>query len=97
MTPLGEILARPPFVFLRPFKEYLKVAATVKDIVGIEADATGRPTAASLVKSYEAWVTAVTTTVPPDQLLVHTATDGYGPLCAFLGAQPPPGDEPYPR
>ena len=34
-------------------------------------------------------------TVPADRLLVHRATDGWAPLCAFLGKPIP--DAPYPR
>ena len=38
---------------------------------------------------------AVKALVPEDRLLVHTATDGWGPLCEFLGKDIP--EEPYPR
>jgi hypothetical protein len=36
----------------------------------------------------------VKATVPKERLLVHRASDGWAPLCAFLGAPVP--DEPYP-
>jgi len=35
------------------------------------------------------------TSIPPERLLVFRATDGWGPLCNFLGVPVPP--EPYPR
>jgi hypothetical protein len=37
----------------------------------------------------------VLTSIPPERLLVFRATDGWGPLCEFLGVPVPP--EPYPR
>jgi hypothetical protein len=37
----------------------------------------------------------VLTSIPPERLLVFRATDGWGPLCDFLGVPVPP--EPYPR
>jgi len=37
----------------------------------------------------------VLTSIPPERLLVFRATDGWGPLCNFLGVPVPP--EPYPR
>jgi hypothetical protein len=38
---------------------------------------------------------AVCRTVPPDRLLVYEVSQGWEPLCAFLGAAVP--DEPFPR
>lgn len=35
-------------------------------------------------------------TVPPDRLLVYEVSQGWGPLCAFLGV-PVPKDKPFPR
>ena len=37
----------------------------------------------------------VLTSIPPERLLVFRATDGWAPLCNFLGVPIPP--EPYPR
>lgn len=37
----------------------------------------------------------VLTSIPPERLLVFRATDGWAPLCEFLGVPVPP--EPYPR
>ncbi len=34
--------------------------------------------------------------VPPDRLLVYEVTEGWGPLCSFLGV-PVPEDEPFPH
>jgi hypothetical protein len=33
--------------------------------------------------------------IPKDQLLIHQPSDGYAPLCEFLGVECP--DEPYPH
>lgn len=38
---------------------------------------------------------AISCKVPRDQLLLHSAVDGYAPLAAFLGRAPP--QEPYPK
>jgi len=38
---------------------------------------------------------AVKATIPEDRLLVYRVTEGWGPLCEFLGAEVP--DEPFPR
>ncbi len=37
----------------------------------------------------------VRSSVPSERLLVWTASDGWGPLCRFLGVEPP--DAPFPR
>lgn len=33
--------------------------------------------------------------VPPEKLLIYSVSEGWGPLCGFLGVEPP--DEPFPR
>jgi hypothetical protein len=33
--------------------------------------------------------------VPPERLLIYSISEGWGPLCDFLGVEPP--DEPFPR
>ena len=50
---------------------------------------------AGLKKAYIAHNDAVRATIPAKQLLVYQVKDGWGPLCAFLGA-PAPAD-PFPR
>jgi hypothetical protein len=52
--------------------------------------------AADLEAAYLKWVEDVKATVPSDKLLVHTAADGYAPICAFLGIEVCP-TEPYPH
>ena len=97
LVPLGDIFRRPPFKYIGIFKEYLKSEASVLSLMGIELEAaSGRPAFSQLVRSYEEWVASVKRSVPVDQLLVHTATDGYAPLSAFLGVAAPP-DNDYPR
>jgi len=46
-------------------------------------------------KFYLDWNEAVKRNVPASRLLVHSADDGWEPLCRFLGFPIP--DEPYPR
>ena len=50
---------------------------------------------AALVRAFEQHTARVRELVPADRLLVHRATDGWAPLCAFLGKPVP--DCPYPR
>ena len=38
-----------------------------------------------LAKAHDRWAERVRSVVPPERLLVHTSSDGYGPLCSFLG------------
>jgi len=48
-----------------------------------------------LEKAFAAHVDAVKTAIPPKQLLVFQAKDGWQPLCDFLDVPLP--DEPFPR
>lgn len=41
------------------------------------------------IARYEENVAAVKAEIPPERLLVHAATDGWDPLCAFLGVPVP--------
>ena len=49
----------------------------------------------ALMERYVAHNEAVRETVPNDRLLVFRVTEGWEPLCEFLGAEVP--DEPFPR
>lgn len=48
-----------------------------------------------LIAVFHAHEAAVKAAIPADRLLVHSAKDGWEPLCAFLGVPVPEGD--YPR
>nr|WP_321361200.1 sulfotransferase [uncultured Hyphomonas sp.] len=48
-----------------------------------------------LIAVFNAHEAAVKAAIPADRLLVHSAKDGWDPLCAFLGVPVPDGD--YPR
>ncbi len=47
------------------------------------------------ISVYDAHNAAVRAEIPPDRLLVWEASEGWEPLCAFLGVPVP--DEPFPR
>ena len=47
------------------------------------------------VAVFEAHNAAVRAELPPERLLVWEASEGWAPLCAFLGVAVP--DEPFPR
>jgi len=49
----------------------------------------------SLIAAFNAHEAEVKATIPAERLLVHSAKDGWEPLCAFLGVPVP--DTPYPR
>lgn len=46
--------------------------------------------------SYQRHIESVKAGVPPERLLVFEVQQGWGPLCEFLGVEPPT-DEPFPR
>jgi hypothetical protein len=48
------------------------------------------------VEIFERHTENVRAALPADRLLVFQATDGWGPLCEFLGVEAPV-DEPYPH
>jgi len=48
-----------------------------------------------LIAVFHAHEAAVKAAIPAERLLVHSAKDGWAPLCAFLGVPVPA--EPYPR
>ena len=47
------------------------------------------------VARYKAYVEEVKAAVPPEKLLVYNVTEGWGPLCRFVGVAEP--DEPFPN
>lgn len=49
----------------------------------------------SIIAAFHAHEAAVKAAIPAERLLVHTAKDGWEPLCAFLGEPVP--ETPYPR
>ena len=48
-----------------------------------------------IIAAFEAHEAAVKAAIPAGRLLVHSAKEGWAPLCAFLGVPVP--DAPYPR
>jgi hypothetical protein len=55
----------------------------------------GAKTKEELIEVFHAHEAAVKAAIPAERLLVHSAKDGWEPLCAFLGVPVPEGD--YPR
>lgn len=55
----------------------------------------GPPNRADAIRMYEQHAETVRQTIPSDRLLVHEASDGWEPLCEFLGVDRPA--EPYPH
>ncbi|MCK0149535.1 hypothetical protein MWU54_05840 [Marivita sp. S6314] len=48
----------------------------------------------SAISAYRRNNEKVRATIPADRLLIFTPSDGWGPLCAFLGVEEPEGDFP---
>ena len=61
----------------------------------LERSFDGAKTKEELIEVFNAHETAVKAAIPAERLLVHSAKDGWEPLCAFLGEPVPDGD--YPR
>ena len=47
-----------------------------------------------LISVYKAHNAKVRATIPPERLLVYHVSDGWGPLCDFLGVPEPQGGTP---
>lgn len=63
--------------------------------VVIDRSLGGRTDKDGVIAAFQAQEAAVKAAIPPGRLLVHTAKDGWDPLCAFLGVPVP--ETPYPR
>ncbi len=72
----------------RPWYEMLE-AIVVDRALGGRTDREG------ILKAYRANVDAARALAEDGRALIHSARDGWGPLCAFLSLRPPA--EPYPR
>ena len=68
---------------------------TMVSKVVIERSLGGRTDKEGVMAAFHAQEAAVKAEIPANRLLVHTAKDGWGPLCAFLGVPVPA--TPYPR
>jgi hypothetical protein len=81
----GKIFSRRPFTFAVPgfdtINEHLWKG------VNVMFDGAGNMDIPSAVAGYDAWIKEVKENVPPAQLLVHNAKEGWPPLCAFLGLE----------
>ena len=72
-------------------REWLQMVCRVV----IDRSLGGKTDKDSVIAAFEAHEAAVKEALPADKLLVFQATDGWGPLCEFLGKPMP--SEPYPR
>ncbi|MCA8891715.1 MAG: hypothetical protein KDA56_07835 [Hyphomonas sp.] len=70
--------------------EWFKMVSRV-----LERSFGGAKTKDELIANFLAHEAEVKAAIPADRLLVHSAKDGWDPLCAFLGVPVPDGD--YPR
>ena len=88
-TILASLLARenwPP-----PAVPWLSMVVKVV----IDRSLGGRTDKEGVIATFHAHEAAVKAEIPASRLLVHTAKDGWEPLCAFLGVPVPA--TPYPR
>jgi len=75
--------------FMRKFRHMTHVVIWERALKGT------MPDRAKAVARYEAHADEVKAAIPPEQLLVYSVDQGWGPLCAFLGVPVP--DAPFPR
>jgi len=86
------------FNYLRLFNSYLILYPTL--LAAIQSspqnrDFLGKVKTDNGVAFYNAWVSEVERSVPPEQLLKFNVKDGWEPLCHFLGVPIP--DAPFPN
>lgn len=74
-----------------PQREWLEMVCRVV----IDRSLGGKTDRDSLIAAFEAQEAAVKAAIPPENLLIYRAGDGWEPLCAFLGKPAP--SEAYPR
>jgi hypothetical protein len=70
-----------------------------RDVFGLDADrplTRGVPEEERAVEAFRRHTAMVTESLPADRLLVFDVREGWGPLCAFLGVEPP-ADEAFPH
>lgn len=76
---------RAPWRFVPELRESSRLVDRIFEGIGLELEDDGSVTYDSAVAAYVSWIEKVVAAVPPDQLLIHNAKDGWPPLCAFLG------------
>ncbi len=60
-----------------------------------EALRPGPPSRETMIELFRAHSAAVRAEVPPERLLIYSVSQGWNPLCAFLGVSVP--EAPFPR
>lgn len=74
----------------RKFQEQAQAFHNATMLPGVK-----RTDRAGSIKSFNAWIETVKSTVPPEKLLVFDVKEGWEPLCKFLNKPIP--DEPFPN
>jgi len=92
------LLGQRPFSFTANMRAFAKVGEGVFPLTGVELHPVTRiPEAASLAKAHDDWIEHVRKVVPPERLLVHQFSDGFGPLCEILKIPASACPAEYPR
>lgn len=100
----AALLNRPPEEMPDAMRTVIGVMTRMQPVMdligrGIAADwryGEGVPNEKEAVEAFHRHTANVTETLPPDRLLVFDVRQGWGPLCDFLGVEPP-ADEPFPH
>ena len=97
-----EFFLRPPFVYFDKFRNIATILAPwiwercgLGDLGELDPFNFGWEEL-DMVGAYDRWVQEVIDTIPSDQLLLHKATDGFAPVCKFLGIPDQDCPEEYP-
>jgi hypothetical protein len=82
----GKLMKRRPMKWIVP--GFANIDYNIwKRSGNILFDANGDIDKASASKAYQEWIEQVKAEIPPQQLLVHNAKQGWPPLCDFLNLQ----------
>jgi len=98
----GVLLSKRPFSWVMSWAKPLMFNLW-SDLGGVKIlmDSKGEMDTDLLVAGYKAWIEDVKASVPPEQLLVHKAKEGWTPICEFLDLKgnncPSNRGESYPR
>mmetsp|Transcript_178488 Transcript_178488/g.566341 ORF Transcript_178488/g.566341 Transcript_178488/m.566341 type:complete len:326 (-) Transcript_178488:212-1189(-) len=92
-----NVIKHRPFSFLKKLRDAAVMTRGMYPMTGIKLDKDDVPEEKSLIASFDTWAAHVRKVVPPDKLLVHIATDGFVPLCVFLGVPHSDCPDEYPN
>jgi len=93
--PLIPLMSSRPFTFLPKIRAVGTMFRAFLPMIGAKMDpVTFQTDEESLVAAFDAWDERVRKAVPAARLLVHTSSEGFAPICEFLGINDCPDEYP---